>query len=174
LGYRNDFPLSPRNGPRPRHRSGKKCAGEFRGRYPAEEEQYAALKATYETNIKEQEMQTNFTATSDYRQVLRNSLFGEGMIGTDLQFGFVTASNLLSVFSNFVNTVSDNRNNYSREDWDEIKVLYEALDTRKNAVEKELPKGDNFKIAKLKIKFSSIKATHRGGTKAAENREAKQ
>jgi hypothetical protein len=96
------------------------------------------------------------------------------MIGTDLQFGFVTASNLLSVFSNFVNTVSDNRNNYSREDWDEIKVLYEALDTRKNEVEKDLPKGDNFKIAKLKIKFSTIKATHRGGTKAVENKEAKQ
>jgi len=136
--------------------------------------QYAALKATYEANINEQKMQANFATASDYRQVLRNNLFGEGMVGTDLQFGFVTASNLLSVFTNFVNTVSDNRNNYSREDWDEIKVLYEALDTRKNAVEKELPKGDNFKIAKLKIKFSTIKATHRGGTKAVENKEAKQ
>jgi hypothetical protein len=36
---------------------------------------------------------------------------------------------------------------YTREDWDEIKVLYEALDTRKNTVEKDLASSDNMKIA---------------------------
>lgn len=132
---------------------------------------YAALRSSYIVKINENEVAVT---TPDYRQVLRNNLFGEGMIGSDLKFGFVTANNLLSVFRTFVNTVADNRNRYTREDWDEIKVLYEALDTRKNAVEKELPKGDNLKIAGLKIKFSTIKATHRGGTKAAENKEAKQ
>lgn len=137
--------------------------------------QYAALRSTYVVQIAASENQAKITAsTPDYRQILRNSLFGEGMIGTDLKFGFVTANNLLSVFRTFVNTVQDNRNAYTREDWDEIKVLYEALDTRKNTVEKELPKGDNLKIAGLKIKFSSIKATHRGGTKGEENKEAKQ
>jgi len=135
----------------------------------ASKAQYAILKTTYEVKIKESE-----NVTPDYRQILRNNLFGEGMIGTDLKFGFVTATNLLSVFRNFVNTVADNRNTYTREDWDEIKVLYEALDTRKNAVEKDLPEGDNNKIAGLKIKFSAIKATHRGGTKGEENKEAKQ
>ncbi len=133
--------------------------------------QYAVLRTRYEVKIKETEIAA---ASPDYRQVLRNNLFGAGMVGTDLKFDFVTASNLLSVFRNFVNTVADNRNSYNREDWDEIKVLYEALDTRKNAIEKDLPKGDNLKIAGLKIKFSSIKATRRGGTKAEENKEAKQ
>ena len=37
-----------------------------------------------------------------------------------------------------------------------------------------MPKGDNNKIAGLKIKFSAIKATHRGGTKGAENKAAKE
>lgn len=137
----------------------------------ASKRQYAVLKSAYEAKIIENEAKL---ATPDYRQVLRNKLFGEGMIGTDLKFDFVTAINLLSVFRNFVNTVADNRNSFTREDWDEIKVLYEALDTRKNTVEKDLPKGDNLKIARLKIKFSAIKATHRGGTKAEENKEAKQ
>lgn len=137
----------------------------------ASKAEYAVLKTTYEVKIKESE---NGTGASDYRQVLRNNLFGEDMIGTDLKFGFVTAANLLNVFRNFVNTVADNRNTYTREDWDEIKILYEALDTRKNTVEKDLPKGDNNKIAGLKIKFSAIKATHRGGTKGEENKEAKQ
>lgn len=135
--------------------------------------QYVALKNTYEIKIKETEPVVVVT-TPDFRQVLRNKLFGEGVVGSDMSFAFATSENLLSIYRNFVNTVADNKNNYSREDWDEIKVLYEALDTRKNTVEKELPKGDNNKIAGLKIKFSAIKATHRGGTKGAENKAAKE
>lgn len=135
--------------------------------------QYAALKTTYEIKIKEAETTAVITAP-DHRQALRNNLFGEGMIGSDMSFGFATANNLLSIYRKFVNTVDENKNNYSREDWDEIKVLYEALDTRKNTVEKELPDGDNTKIAGLKIKFSAIKATHRGGTKGEENKAAKE
>jgi len=135
--------------------------------------QYAALKTSYEVKIKESDPSLTVT-TPDFRQVLRNKLFGEGVVGSDMSFGFATAANLLSIYRNFVNTVADNKNNYTREDWDEIKVLYEALDTRKNTVEKDLPKGDNNKIAGLKIKFSAIKATHRGGTKGEENKAAKE
>ena len=106
--------------------------------------QYAALKTEYEMKIKEAEASAIVTVP-DYRQSLRTNLFGEGMIGSDMSFSFATANNLLSIYRKFVNTVAENKNNYSREDWDEIKVLYEALDTRKNTVEKELPDGDNTK-----------------------------
>ncbi len=147
--------------------------------------QYATLKANYETKIKEQEaadkMKTDLgngaspmNTAPDYRMALRNRLFGEGKIGADMKFDFVTANNILGVYKNFVNTVADNKNNYSREDWDEIKVLYEALDTRKNAVERDLAGSDNRQIAGLKIRFATIKATNRGGTKGAENEKAKQ
>lgn len=133
---------------------------------------YDALKASYRENIKIKEDALT-TATADYRTNLRNALFGEGTIGQDMSFGYVTGANLLEVYRKFVNTVDDNKNIYSREDWDEIKVLWEALDTRKNTVEKDAPSGDNTKIAGLKIKFGAIKGTHRGGTKGAENEEAK-
>lgn len=137
-------------------------------------EKYAALKASYEAKLSAKEAEAKVAAAApDYRQVLRNRLFGEGKIGADMKFGFVTANNMLDVYKNFVNTVADNKNNYTREDWDEIKVLYEALDTRKNTVEKDLPSGDNLKIAGLKVRFASIKAAHRGGTKGAENEAAK-
>lgn len=124
---------------------------------------YVALKTTYEAKIKE----------SDYRTRLRNSLFGEGRVGADMQFNFVTADNILSVYENFVNTIEANKDTYSREDWDEIKVLYEALDTRKNEVEKDLSSKDNLKIAGLKVKFSAIKTVNRPGAKAEENADAK-
>ncbi len=140
---------------------------------------YEALKAKYELAIKEQEAKVaianaNANGVPNFRKVLRDRLFGEGRIGDDMQFAFVNADNILSVYKNFVDVVDDNKNKYTREDWDEIKVLYEALDTRKNAVEKDLKTADNLKIAGLKIKYAAINATHRGGTKVKENAESKQ
>jgi hypothetical protein len=132
---------------------------------------YNDLKASYQENIRSAE--AAIKNATDYRTGLRNKLFGEGVIGSDMSFGFVTADNILDVYTRFVNNVQDNKDNYSREDWDEIKVLYEALDTRKNAVEKDVANGVNTKIAGLKIKFAAIKAMNRGGTKGEENREAK-
>ena len=150
-------------------------SAEEKAKAEASKAKYEALKAKYEMNIKEAEAKTAMAAaTPNYRQVLRNRLFGEGKIGDDMKFEYVTGANILGVYKNFVNTVADNKNNYTREDWDEINVLYEALDTRKNVVEKDLASGDNLKIAGLKIRFASIAATHRGGTKVKENTEAKQ
>lgn len=138
---------------------------------------YEALKAKYELAIKEQEAKAAAQMANtapNFRKVLRDRLFGEGKIGDDMQFAFVTGDNILGIYKNFVDVVADNKSTYSREDWDEINVLYEALDTRKNAVEKDLKSADNMKIAGLKIRFASIAATHRGGTKVKENAEAKQ
>lgn len=152
----------------------------------ASRERYAALKADYEAKLKENEMKaatdkassdskisTLKSDVADYRTTLRNNLFGEGKIGSDMQFNYVTAANILTVYDNFVNTVADNKKLYTREDWDEINVLYEALDNRKNSVEKDLASNDNRKIAGLKIRFASIAATHRGGTKVKENSDSK-
>ncbi len=117
---------------------------------------------------------TTVIATApDYRQVLRNKLFGEGKIGVDMKFEFVNAKNILSIYKNFVNSVANNKKKYTREDWDEIKVLYEALDNKKNSVEKDLATKDNLDIAGLKIRFVTIKAGNRFSAKADENSESK-
>jgi hypothetical protein len=42
--------------------------------------------------------------------------------GDDMNFDWVNATNILGVYDQFVNTVKDNKDNYSREDWDEINV----------------------------------------------------
>jgi hypothetical protein len=115
------------------------------------EAQFANLKVTYSNKIKENET----------KQKLRNALFGEGKINTDLRFDFVTTANIVSVYENFVNTVEKNKDSYSKEDWDEIKVLYEALNAKKNEVEKDLSAKDNLKIAGYKTKFGALKAVNR-------------
>ena len=107
-------------------------------------------------------------------QTMRNSLFGEGKVGEDMSFAWVNAANIHDVYQQFVHTVEDNKDSYSREDWDEIKMMYEALDSRKNTVEKEgLSSEDNRKIAGLKLKFAPMYTVNRMGAKSEEMDAAK-
>lgn len=127
--------------------------------------------ATYKSNV-----QTQMTANMkpNPKQQLRNALFGEGKIGDDMNFAWVNKDNIHDVYQQFVHTAEDNKDNYSREDWDEVKLMYEALDSRKNTVEKEGLRGkDNLKIAGLKIKFAAMSKVNRLGAKGDEMAEAK-
>ncbi len=109
------------------------------------------------------------------RNEIRSSLFKEQVVKNDMSFAWVNKDNILNVYDHFVNTVSDNKDKYSREQWDEIKLLYEALDNRKNTVENEgLTSADNLKIAGLKVRFATMYKINRIGAKAEENEEAKQ
>ena len=109
------------------------------------------------------------------KQQLRNALFGEGKIGDDMSFNWVNAANIHDVYQTFIHTAEDNKDSYTREDWDEIKLMYEALDSRKNTVEKEgLTKEDNRKIAALKFKFAPMMKVNRIGAKSEEMKEAKE
>jgi hypothetical protein len=67
---------------------------------------------------------------------MRNSLFGEGKIGDDMNFDWVNKDNIHSVYRQFIHTAEDNKDNYSREDWDEVKLMYEALDSRKTLLKR--------------------------------------
>ena len=102
------------------------------------------------------------------------SLLGKDYINDDMKFEWINKDNILSVYQNFVDTVSANSESYSREDWDKIKLIYEAIDTRKNTVENEgLTSKDNLAIAGLKLKFAPMYELNRIGSKSEENAEAK-
>tara|TARA_R110002073_G_scaffold72537_1_gene177167 strand:+ start:142788 stop:143450 length:663 start_codon:yes stop_codon:yes gene_type:complete len=106
---------------------------------------------------------------------IRETLIGSNHVGDDMSFTWINKDNILSVYENFVNTAQKNKDSYSREDWDEIKLLYEAIDTRKNTVENEgLTGSDNRKIAALKLKFAPMYTFNRMGAKSEENAAAKQ
>lgn len=133
---------------------------------------YEALKTKYEA-----EMQQNAQAAvaASPKQQLRNALFGEGKIGDDMSFTWVNKDNILGVYQQFFSTAETNKDAYSREDWDEIKLMYEALDSRKNTVEKEgLSVEDNRKISSLKLKFSPMYTVNRMGAKSGEMKRAKE
>ena len=143
-------------------------------RIDASKAKYEALKAKMQADMNAQ----NETATAtpiNSKQKLRNALFGQGKIGDDMNFDWVNKDNIHAVYQQFIHTAEDNKDNYSREDWDEIKLMYEALDSRKNTVEKEgLSSEDNRKIASLKFKFAPMLKVNRMGAKTEEMKEAKE
>lgn len=113
-------------------------------------------------------------AAAKNKVVFRNSFFKGQEIGDDMSFSWINKDNILSVYDTFVTTVIANKDSYSREDWDEIKLMYEAIDNRKNTVENEgLSSSDNLKIAALKMKFAPTYNVYRVGAKSDENAEAK-
>ena len=134
-----------------------------------------ASKAKFEALKVQMEAELQAQAALNTKQALRNSMFGEGKVGDDMNFAWVTKDNILAVYEQFVNTADANKDNYSREDWDEVKLMYEALDSRKNTVENEgLSSDDNKKIAGLKLKFAPMLTFNRVGAKTEEMKEAKQ
>lgn len=149
---------------------GKKLSDKASKKLEEVKAEYNTLKDDYEVHIREAEAKASADA---YKTNIRQALFAGEDVGADMQFKFVTAKNALSVYDRFVTTVKENKEKYSREDWDEVKVLYEALDSRKNEIEKELSTSDNLKIAKLKVQFAAIKSVNRPLSKLKENEDAK-
>jgi len=139
----------------------------------------AAQKRLDESKAKYEELKSKIQAEAaaampDRKGELRSTLFPAGTVGADMSFSWVNKDNILKVYNDFYNEFDKNKENYSREDLDEVKLLYEALDNRKNTVEKEGLSGpDNRKIAELKIKFAPKFKWERITTKGAENAEAK-
>lgn len=126
---------------------------------------------TYKTNVIEA---GRYQAMVVFKNNLRRSLLGKNYNNDDMKFDWINKDNILSVYQNFVDTIKANKDNYSREDWDEIKLLYEAIDTRKNTVENEgLTSSDNRKIAGLKLVFAPMYTLNRMGAKSEENSNAK-
>lgn len=108
------------------------------------------------------------------KRVIRNSLFGKSSVANDMKFEWVNKDNILKVYQNFVATVKKNKDAYSLEDWDEVKLLYEALDSRKNTVEENgLTFSDNNKISLLKLKFGPMYRLNRLGAKSDEDLKTK-
>ena len=141
------------------------------------EDKVDAQDRVNETKQKYDELKTSVSekASEESEKNLYVSYFGENGVGDDMNFAWVNKDNILSVYQNFVNTFEANRESYSRQDFDKIKAWYEALDARKNTVEKEgLSSEDNGKIASLKLKFAPKFQWERMTAKGDENEAAKE
>ena len=134
-----------------------------------------ASKSKYEALKTKIEASKVVKIAPNKNQILRDRFFGAGKIGEDMSFAWVNKDNILKTYEAFFQSYKDNKSNFSREDYDEVKLMYEALDSRKNTVEKEgLTSEDNGKIASIKFKFAPMFKINRIGAKARETEEAKE
>ncbi len=139
------------------------------------EEKIKNAELKYETLRQNIMAQKEKLEAQNQKNKIKKTLLGSNYVDGDMTFKWINKDNILSVYENFVNTVQKNKDSYSREDWDEIKLLYEAIDSRKNTVENEgLSSADNIKIAGLKLKFAPLYTVNRMSAKSEENAKAKQ
>jgi len=101
-----------------------------------------------------------------WKQKLRDNAFGSGKVSDDMSFSYVTADNVADVYNAFVDYTRDNRREFSIEDWDELKALYEALDTKKESLNKDIKATDNLRIAPRKAEFTGLYKVGRAAAKA--------
>lgn len=139
--------------------------------------EYEEIKVHTSTMPKTEEKtnSTDKSTGSNSSKLLRDRLFGAGKIGSDMNFNWVNKDNILAVYQNFFESYKQHKGDFSREDYDEAKLMYEALDSRKNTVEKEgLSSEDNEKIASIKFKLAPMFKINRIGAKSRENKESKE
>lgn len=145
---------------------------ELRERLAISKAKYEALKAKYQANM---DAEKEVAVVKNPNQLVRDRFFGEGKVGEDMNFSWVNKDNILKVYQDFYDSYKANKEDFTREDFDEVKLLYEALDSRKNTVEKEgLSSEDNNKIASIKFKFAPMFKMNRIGAKTREMKKAKE
>jgi hypothetical protein len=124
-----------------------------------------SMRSSYYDAVRNwQSFQTVYTAKQaeeqkiDEMDTLRKSLTLDG-IRPD--FTDLTAPQLLPAYEHFVNTVKDNKDNYTKEQWTVVNVSYKSLNGRKRELEKDIDTGLGGKITKLQLEYTGIKAANR-------------
>ena len=100
----------------------------FQTKVDAATEKYADFKL----NVQSKHEKSIVVTKPKPNQNLRDRLFGAGKIGEDMNFFWVNKNNILKTYDIFFQAYKVNKATFSCEDYDELKVMYDALDTRKN------------------------------------------
>lgn len=117
--------------------------------------QYTALKGRYEAKI------TEVKTVDNNRMKIRNQLLGDAYPAMDDQWMFVTPQNIVDVYEKMVDNTRKYGDNYTDAEWAVAKAMWNALNDRKNQVEKDISTRDNLRIAGLKVAYAAIKSVNR-------------
>ena len=134
------------------------------------EEEYEQLKKDYnemKADIKA-EMETEENQHGHLHDLYNTILTNEG----DMDLSAVNATNIEGIYSSFVAAVDLHKDDYTREDWDEVDVLWDALNKRKNEVEDNLTSMQKVKIGEEKVKYGAYKSVNKLPAKSEEKRAA--
>lgn len=91
------------------------------------------------------------------KRKLGKVLLGDLYTYNDVQLLWITRKNVLRVYQKFIAKINQDQDTFTEEDWEEIKALYEALEKRRDEIEKEGLSGiESREIVLLKLKYAPI------------------
>lgn len=134
--------------------------------YMKTKEKYNSYKMNYVTKIEEQhrndsmKMAAAAMSNDAPKMEVGKVIFVNSPMKDPKDFSWVNGANCLTTYQNFYDVVNK-KGDWTSEQLEYIKTYYEDLDTRKNEIEKDMPTGDNNKVAAVKLKFAPWFATHK-------------
>lgn len=136
---------------------------EIKQDYEQLKKDYQELKAKYSIQMMKDEGDLDGNLQKLYEVVLTN----EG----DMDLSGVTTSNIVAVYAGFVEIVDFHKDEYTREDWDEVDILWDALNKRKNELEDNLSNEQRMKISEDKVKYGTFKTLNKLPAKSEEKNQ---
>ncbi len=126
---------------------------EMKSSYEATVADWEAFKADYQIKRKAKE------------EMAKVESLKATIVPTDIRTDFsnVNGSNIASVFKHFVNTVDNQKEIYTKEEWEHINNYWKSLKDAANRLEEanQISKNDHKKITGLKIKYMAIKTLNK-------------
>ena len=115
---------------------------------------FAEMKESYQAKFKEQKMAMEVKLVKNLYDV---------MLTDDSNFDLmlVTEDNITPIYKSFVDELDNNKDDYTKEEWDEVNVLWDALNERKDKLEDQLPAAEKLEIAKLQARYVAFKALYK-------------
>lgn len=132
-------------------------------------ETFKTNNATTAETIESVEGGANGHAKEIYTEFL-----GDVKMADNNDYTFMTAENALTVYEGFSAKAKAHKEDYSSDDWNFVKAMYEKIDARKNEIEKDLKGADNMKIAKIKLALAPMFKLGKIGAKIDEKVEQKE
>lgn len=138
-----------------------KLENEIKKEYEQLKKDYEELETKYSTQMKEDDVDGDLQKL--YEVVLTNK--------GDMDLSGVTTSNIVAVYAGFVDIVDAQKDLYTREDWDEVDILWDALNERKNELEDNLSNEQRMKISEDKVKYGTFKTLNKLPAKLEEKNQ---
>jgi len=137
-------------------------------------ETFKANNAADESTEGEGEEGTATPVSEEHAKEIYTEFLGDVQMADANDYTFMTADNALATYEGFAAKAKMHKDDYSSDDWNFVKAMYEKIDARKNEVEKDLKSADNLKIAKIKLKLAPMFKLGKIGAKIDEKVEQKE
>ena len=108
----------------------------------------------YQSHFEAEKVKYDDKIAQEKKQKMLGDFFGEDK-ASDMSFDWINASNITDAYKKFVSKVYEKKETYTNADWDELKMIMDGLNKRRESIEKSLTNRQKAIIAEQKIKYDT-------------------